>query len=360
MQKKFRLAIILTFICLACAVCLSACKKEFKVVFDANGGEHLSGKEVQIVTSAEDIVPPVYTRNGYEFSSWDTAIRNIDKDTTVKALWEAKEYTVNLDVGEYGVPLAISTLNVTYNSPVSGLPTPESANEDYIFAGWVIDGSSKTIIEGQIWQEYAENVTLKATWFATTGFKITYENMQGTYFVGGEGNPIVYGKKLGVFTLKNPLKDGVVFIGWSGTDIEGISREVVIDATDINNLKDRTYQAVFSSPDDVYTLNFQLWSIVKNEKVYIKINGSTANFSNCVLKGEKFDAETWQYVQIPEKPFIGRDNDQYKCKGYYAFDKDGNKVNIDENTVFSQEVFGTDKDISIYVEITSTYSDNYS
>ena len=359
MQKRFRLASILALLCLICALCLTACKQEFKVVFDANGGEFVSGREVQIVTSAEDITAPVYTRNGYDFDGWDTAIRNIKEDATVKAMWRAKRYDVALSSGEYGAPLQTDSISVTYDSAVSGLPTPVSNNPAYVFGGWVIQDTEKTIANGQIWQEYAQNVTLVATW-VKVGYLINYTNMENTYFVDGIGNPIVYDGNSGVITLKNPLKDGVVFMGWSGTDIDGIAREVQIDATDANNLKDRTYEAVFSDSNSVYTLNFQLWRIVRNIKVYIRINNSTANFTKYVLKGDKIDAETWQLIDIPQSPFYGQDKDHYKCEQYYALDKDGNKVVIDENTVFTEDVFGTQKNITVYADILATYSGNVS
>ncbi len=352
MRKK--IGVVFLIVALLCLVGLCACKKEFTVTFDGNGGEFVlsSGYEIQTVSSGDELKPPKYTRVGYEFNTWDKVINKIDSDTTVKALWRAKTYTIQLKVGEYGLPLESETLDVTFDAEVAGLVAPQTESITHSFAGWVIEGTEKTVYDGMIWKEDSSKIILVAQW-VKSGYTITYEGLQGTYFANGIGNPGVYDAQTPAFTLNNPIKDGHVFEGWQGTDIEGLSKNVSIDPSATDGLKDRTYTAVFSQPEQVYTLNFKLWAIVRNEKVNAKVNGSMADFNKVVLRDEKIE----DFASLTPT-LSGHDKTVFKIKGYYYLDADEQKVYINENTVFSKAIFGDVETIQIYVDITPNFSPN--
>ncbi len=150
----------------------SACKeKPFTVTFDLNGGTRVGGGElVQTVTRARDIKAPIVEREYYSFDGWDVVLKNIKKDTTVKAIWYSgyKLYfpTSYLDMsrknskGEQGLLVSISYPNgrlVKYS--VDGEPFGENGvkapliflgDSDYKFKHWILkyelDGVAKEYI----------------------------------------------------------------------------------------------------------------------------------------------------------------------------------------------------------------------
>ena len=90
MGKKI-LALLIAVISIFSVVSFSACKKDtFTVTFHANGGTLVSGQEVQTVSSASEIAPPVYEKKGYGLTGFDKVISTIDCDTDVYAVWNYK------------------------------------------------------------------------------------------------------------------------------------------------------------------------------------------------------------------------------------------------------------------------------
>ena len=74
------------------------CKKEesFTVTF-SGGHEDASlyyGEEVQVVTNANQLVEPVYVREGYNFVGWNLTVSRIEKSTTVVAQWRKYDLEV--------------------------------------------------------------------------------------------------------------------------------------------------------------------------------------------------------------------------------------------------------------------------
>ena len=128
MVKK-GLSLILSFIMCLTIVCSWGCRtREFTVVFNGNGGTLVSGEEVQTVTSAEQIVAPVYEREGY-ILSFDKIISGLTEDTTVTAVWTAKKYklTFNGDGGTF----TQKTITISLGQKLPELPIP--VKEFYIF-----------------------------------------------------------------------------------------------------------------------------------------------------------------------------------------------------------------------------------
>ena len=91
----------------------------------------------------------------------------------------------------------------------------------------------------------AENILLTAKWSKDV-YKIAY-NLNG----GEADNPGTYEVDSSVITLKTPVRKGYTFTGWSGTGIDGTSKEVVITT---GSTGDRTYTANWK--ENSYTVQF--------------------------------------------------------------------------------------------------------
>ena len=71
----------------------------------------------------------------------------------------------------------------------------------------------------------------------------TYPKYQITYDLNGgsmEGNPDIFTEVSDTFTLKNPVRSGYKFLGWTGTGLDVMSQEVTIQK---GSTGDRTYTA---------------------------------------------------------------------------------------------------------------------
>lgn len=84
----FLLSVIMLTLMMS-ALALGGCEKKYKVIFDGNGGELVSGETVQIVKEGQDAIPPVFKREGYTFVSWDQYYIKVKRNLTIKAIWDS-------------------------------------------------------------------------------------------------------------------------------------------------------------------------------------------------------------------------------------------------------------------------------
>lgn len=115
--------------------------------------------------------------------------------------------------------------------------TPE--RKGYTLKGWYTSKDSQTEqTEYDSTQTVSGTMTLYAGW-ELDNYTISYE-LDGGSFAAGAGNPRTYTIESEAITLKNPSKDGYIFLGWSGTELEGIQKEVVVPKGSVGN---RSYTA---------------------------------------------------------------------------------------------------------------------
>ena len=82
-------------------------------------------------------------------------------------------------------------------------------------------------------------------------FAINYD-LDGGSLIEGDTNPDKYSTASETFTLKNPVKAGYSFAGWTGTGLSAATMEVIIEKGSIG---DRKYKATWiENPPDTYTL----------------------------------------------------------------------------------------------------------
>ena len=180
-----RLSVIITaFLLLLIFVSGAACgeEKTFTVTFDANGGTLYSGETVQIVSSASELNPPVFKREGYVFNGWDKDITAITDTATVKAQWidddDEHVYTVNfvLTCEVEGHTVKCLYNGEDYIQPVTvaegqtlgeSLVTPVAVNgetRDYSFVGWFYEDTeitADTVFSDEIFDGMSVTLTVR-------------------------------------------------------------------------------------------------------------------------------------------------------------------------------------------------------
>lgn len=136
---------------------------------------------------------------------------------------------------------------------------PVLTREHYTFGGWYTAQTGGA----QITAGYKlpdEDMTVYARW-TPVNYNITYD-LAGGKLEGGD-NPGTYHIETPAFTLKNPVRAGYVFTGWSGTGLTGGSTKVTI--------------AKGSTGDRSYTAN---WTANKYDITYSGLEGATLASAN--------------------------------------------------------------------------------
>ena len=134
-------------------------------------------------------------------------------------------------------------------------------------------------------------------------YNIEYE-LDGGYFPVEVGeNPTTYTKNSRDILLNNPVKDGSQFLGWSGTDLTGITNTTVIIKQ--RSTGDRKYKANWST--DAYLVDF-------------------------VVDGNKYTTVSTnygKYIKAPEDPKKAN----YEFIGWYK--PDGTRFNFNTDKIFT-------------------------
>lgn len=261
-------------------------KNTITVNFKANGGTLVSGEENQTVYKVADIVVPVYERTGYTLS-WDiTDFSNITEDITVNAIWTANSYTLSFKVD--GITFGQSK-TVSYDAKIGELPTPSKA--DMKFSHWTVDGSK--IDENTIWKLLG-NKTAVAQFRPYENYKIEYVLNGGT-----ANNPTTYNELTSTITLNNPIKTGYEFLGWTSADITEPSKTVQIK----NSTGDKKFTANWKAKE--YTLSFSEQGIDDITVTYDKMIGELPvaqnkvdkNFSHWTIGGQTVrETDIWNFT----------------------------------------------------------------
>ena len=225
-------------------------RKVHTVTFDANSGTFAAEKgedDSKIVVTgrygANITVPKAPARTGYQFLGWDEDVEMTipDKDLTYKAQWLKMEYTLQFKTGG---GTTIEPIKGNYGDKIN---TPENpTRKGYIFKNWSKNGKK---VDNLPTTMPAESHIYTAIWERET-YQITYD-LNGGSMKSGEKNPTTYNVDTTVFKLKNPVRAGYTFTGWSGTEITGVSDNVSVKQGSIEkreykaNWRENTYQITF-------------------------------------------------------------------------------------------------------------------
>lgn len=128
---------------------------------------------------------------------------------------------VKYDCGDGQISKTNKSSIITSNlSKGNNLKTPYRAG--YSFTQWAIrDYSVSYDLE-----TVSAELTLVAGWSECT-YSVSYD-LNGGRLSNYDSNPTSYKYASDDLVIKNPTKDGYVFIGWSGTEIDGLEKELKI------------------------------------------------------------------------------------------------------------------------------------
>ena len=133
-------------------------------------------------TIGQTITLETPTKTGYDFSKWQITIGNSTlsgniltigtTDTTIKAIYTAKKYTVTYNAN--GGTVSGTSKSVTYNAKYGTLPTPKRAG--YSFLGWYTAKTGGSKITETTIVKITSNQTIYAQWK-----QITYDLISKNY-----------------------------------------------------------------------------------------------------------------------------------------------------------------------------------
>lgn len=426
-MRRSKIILLLSAMLLVASLFAIGCGKSIEVTFNGNGGTLVSGSEVQTVKTVDEIVPPVYEKEGYTLS-WDKNVKEITENTTVNAVWTANQYAVNFELNDsidspatieggksqnytYDAAMAlptpvragytftgwkngsvtgedfadgtvlkqtggltlyatwtVNTYTVTFNlndtpyapATMEGeaskdyvydaamvLPTPSRVG--YIFAGWRKGATDGELLVNNATNKIAESYTAYATWTADDGqtFAITY-NLDSGNMLEGEENPTTYKASDATITLKNPVRAGHRFIGWTEGDSATPVKNVTIVSGSAGN---KSYTANWEQI--VYTINFVLDAADNDgNPITITINGEADVADVTINAGESLGEK------LPSAN-IQISNANYSFKGWKAV-VSGEEIIINANTLFDPAIFGeADITINVMINITSNWTDRH-
>ena len=183
---------------------------------------------------------PTAQRRGYTFKGWhygnslieETTVMQKAFDHELKADWQIITYNISYNLNGGSVSSNPTQYNVETNTFTLTNPT----RKGYTFLGWTGSNGSTPSKSVQIEKGNIGNKEYTANWEVIT-YTISYKTNMSSL----PSNPITYTVESNSFTLNNPSKYGEFsFVGWSGTEINGNSKNVTIPKGSIGN---RTFTA---------------------------------------------------------------------------------------------------------------------
>ena len=225
----------------------------YSITYNLDGGTNNSNNPTTHTIESGEIHLLTPTRKGYTFTGWtgsngDTPELDVvipagnTSNLTYTAHWSLNTYTITYVLnGGTNNPSNPSSYTVLDSTITLANPT----REHYDFKGWKNGNSSVT----RIYTSNAQNYTLTATW-APHNYSITYNLDGGT---NNPNNPTTHTVESNEITLGDPTRDGYTFIGWTGSNGDNPSTNVVIGAGNTDNL---SYTANWSL--NTYSITYHL------------------------------------------------------------------------------------------------------
>ena len=249
----------------------------YTIAFELNGGSAINETTYTIESEAIALVNP--TKTGYTFLGWSgTDIDGISANVVIPSgSTRNREYTANWEVITYTITYeldggsAINAVEYTIESETIVLSNPTKAHYDFV--EWQLDGKKVTEIASG---SYGDK-TLVAVWTPTV-YTIAFELNGGSAI-----NETTYTIESEAIALVNPTKTGYTFLGWSGTDIDGISANVVIPS---GSTGDREYTASWGLI--IYTITYELNGGTISNQMSYTVESDAIILNNPTKKGYSF------------------------------------------------------------------------
>ena len=171
--------------------------KSYTITFDTDGGSAVAPITQDYGTTVT--APNAPTKTGYTFKGWNQAVPSTmpAENMTITATWEINEYTITFNTNG-GTTIAAITQD--YNTAVQAPANP--TKEGHTFKQW--DKAIPATMP-------AENITITAEWDINQ-YTITFDTDGGSAVA-----PITQDYGTAVVAPANPTKSGYTFTGWDKT-----------------------------------------------------------------------------------------------------------------------------------------------
>lgn len=207
---------------------------DYTIDYDLTGGTLTEPNPSTYTYETEDFTLQNPVREGYIFLGWTgsngnepekkvTIQKGSSGDRTYRANWKPEMKTITFDPAggtwSDGKTGSIS-IDAEYDSEITLPDMP--VREHYIFAWWQ-NSNEREYNPGHIYK-VTKDETFQAIWNPVR-YGISYDLAGGRV----EGtNPIAYTAETEEFTLINPVREGYIFLGWTGSNGEKPETEVTI------------------------------------------------------------------------------------------------------------------------------------
>ena len=322
-----------------------------EVVFMPNGGEGVQFTQEIATDASAALSKNPFTKKGYTFAGWGTTTYSVNytdeaeyvmgsnSTYTLYAIWKANENTLHFD-SNGGNGGSMSDMKIASDAKAALLKNGFTRS-GYEFAGWAESANgSKVYSEGETYSMGLESsYTLYALWKPKT-YSITYKLNGGQT---SESNKISYDIESDSFSLVNPVREGYIFVGWSGTGLDGnenlsvsVSTGTYGDLTFTANWKAIEYQITYdldggqnnSGNPGTYTIE-QLITLLPPTKTGYTFKGwSDGGVIAKGSTGEKTFTATWE---------ISGYKINYNLNGGINHPSNPDEYNVDNDTITLKE-----------------------
>ena len=201
---------------------------------------------------------PEATKKGYSFEGWfynnllikEDTVTNISFDHEIKANWKIIDYSITYNLNGGSLSSSISK----YNIETDTFLLPKPTKEGYTFLGWTGDNGTIPSDNVEIEKGSIGNKVYTANW-KPIEYSISY-NLDGGSI---SSQPTNYNIESNTIALSQPTKKGYTFLGWTGTELTTVTKNVIIAKGSVGN---RNYIATWSK--NYYTVNYyvnnNLWT----------------------------------------------------------------------------------------------------
>ena len=222
---------------------------KYNITYDL--GEGVLDNLVYTYTVEDEINLGIPTKDGYDFTGWNSGITKIEKgsigDVNLVANYSIKEYTIDyvLNGGKFESEI------VTKYTIEDEITLPIPVKDGYEFEGWYSDANfqekNSVISAGS-----TDNKVYYAKWIEIQKrHNIEYELNGGTL---PEGVPTTFIEGE-TFALAIPSKEGYKFLGWyMGSNLTGTTKTEVVPTDN----KDIKVYAKWEKIPEVYTITYVL------------------------------------------------------------------------------------------------------
>ena len=167
----------------------------------------------------------------YTMTQFAPELEKGDVNLVLYAQWQPAEYSITYDL-KGG---SISNQKTSYNVETAAFTIPQPTKNGYTFTGWTGSNGITPQTNVVIAQGSKGNRSYTANW-NKIDYSITYDLQGGKI----DNAPTSYNVETAAFHIPQPTKNGYAFTGWTGTDLSGLTKDVIVNKGSVGN---RHYKA---------------------------------------------------------------------------------------------------------------------